>query len=72
MAREQGRDVHILAADNRSRNFLPVRDWPEKPSQANLPCRTGRLSRRDLNCRPAEKLSLKETISCSMAPCAIT
>jgi ATP-dependent exoDNAse (exonuclease V) alpha subunit len=31
MAREQGRDVHILAADNRSRDFLAgMRVWQGK------------------------------------------
>ncbi len=31
MAREQGRDVHIRAADNRSRDFSPVMCvWPGK------------------------------------------
>lgn len=47
MAREQGRDVHILAADNRSRDFLAgdVR-LAGRRSPVNRPCRTEpRLSR---------------------------
>lgn len=74
MAREQGRDVHILAADNRSRDFLA--------GDARLAGETvtGKSALQDgtafipgtLIVDQAEKLSLKETISCSTARCAIT
>ncbi|HCR0084143.1 TPA: conjugative transfer relaxase/helicase TraI [Klebsiella aerogenes] len=66
MAREQGRDVHILAADNRSRDFL-VGD--ERLAGETV---TGKSALQDgtafvpggtLIVDQAEKLSLKETIS---------
>ncbi|HGV9240608.1 TPA: conjugative transfer relaxase/helicase TraI [Klebsiella aerogenes] len=66
MAREQGRDVHILAADNRSRDFLA---GDERLAGETV---TGKSALQDgtafvpggtLIVDQAEKLSLKETIS---------
>jgi hypothetical protein len=65
MAREQGRDVHILAADNRSRDFLAgdARLAGETVTQICPAGRDGVYPGRDLIVDQAEKLSLKETIS---------
>jgi ATP-dependent exoDNAse (exonuclease V) alpha subunit len=53
MAREQGRDVHILAADNRSRDFLAGDARLAGETVTNLPCRTERrLSRAGPHCGP--------------------
>lgn len=66
MAREQGRDVHILAADNRSRDFL------SGDARLGNEAITGKSALQDgtafvpggtLIVDQAEKLSLKETIS---------
>lgn len=75
MVREQGRDVHILAADNRSRDFLAgdVRLAGETVTgKSALQDGTAFIPGGTLIVDQAEKLSLKETISCSMARCAIT
>lgn len=75
MAREQGRDVHITAADNRSRDFLAgdVRLAGETVTgKSALQDGTAFIPGGTLIVDQAEKLSLKETISCSMARCAIT
>lgn len=75
MSREQGRDVHILAADNRSRDFLAgdVRLAGETVTgKSALQDGTAFIPGGTLIVDQAEKLSLKETISCSMARCAIT
>lgn len=76
MAREQGRDVHILAADNRSRDFLAgdVRLAGETVTgKSALQDGTAFIPGGTLIVDQAEKLSLKETISLHvMARCAIT
>ncbi|ELH2101758.1 conjugative relaxase, partial [Klebsiella pneumoniae] len=66
MAREQGRDVHILAADNRSRDFLAgdVRLAGETVTgKSALQDGTAFIPGGTLIVDQAEKLSLKETIS---------
>ncbi|MFT3555960.1 hypothetical protein ACMWBL_28165, partial [Klebsiella pneumoniae] len=64
MAREQGRDVHILAADNRSRDFLAgdVRLAGETVTgKSALQDGTAFIPGGTLIVDQAEKLSLKET-----------
>lgn len=66
MAREQGRDVHILAADNRSREFLAgdARLAGETVTgKSALQDGTAFIPGGTLIVDQAEKLSLKETIS---------
>ncbi len=66
MAREQGRDVHVLAADNRSRDFLAgdVRLAGETVTgKSALQDGTAFIPGGTLIVDQAEKLSLKETIS---------
>ena len=66
MAREQGRDVHILAADNRSRDFLAgdARLAGETVTgKSALQDGTAFIPGGTLIVDQAEKLSLKETIS---------
>ncbi|MGG7695246.1 conjugative transfer relaxase/helicase TraI, partial [Klebsiella aerogenes] len=66
MAREQGRDVHILAADNRSRDFLAgdARLAGETVTgKSALQDGTAFVPGGTLIVDQAEKLSLKETIS---------
>ncbi|HBK9423978.1 TPA: MobF family relaxase, partial [Klebsiella pneumoniae] len=66
MSREQGRDVHILAADNRSRDFLAgdVRLAGETVTgKSALQDGTAFIPGGTLIVDQAEKLSLKETIS---------
>lgn len=66
MAREQGRDVHILAADNRSRDFLAgdARLAGETVTgKSALLDGTAFIPGGTLIVDQAEKLSLKETIS---------
>ncbi|WP_227636348.1 conjugative transfer relaxase/helicase TraI [Klebsiella michiganensis] len=66
MAREQGRDVHILAADNRSREFLTgdARLAGETVTgKSALQDGTAFIPGGTLIVDQAEKLSLKETIS---------
>ncbi|HBY0022176.1 TPA: conjugative transfer relaxase/helicase TraI, partial [Klebsiella pneumoniae] len=66
MAREQGRDVHILAADNRSRDFLAgdVRLAGETVTgKSALQDGTAFIPGGTLIVDQSEKLSLKETIS---------
>ncbi|ELH1434304.1 MULTISPECIES: conjugative transfer relaxase/helicase TraI [Enterobacteriaceae] len=66
MAREQGRDVHILAADNRSRDFLAgdARLAGEAVTgKSALQDGTAFIPGGTLIIDQAEKLSLKETIS---------
>ena len=66
MAREQGRDVHIIAADNRSRDFLAgdARLAGETVTgKSALQDGTAFIPGGTLVVDQAEKLSLKETIS---------
>ena len=66
MAREQGRDVHIIAADNRSREFLAgdARLAGETVTgKSALQDGTAFIPGGSLIVDQAEKLSLKETIS---------
>ena len=66
MAREQGRDVHILAADNRSRDFLAgdARLVGETVTgKSALQDGTAFIPGGTLIVDQAEKLSLKETLS---------
>ncbi|QZY83050.1 conjugative transfer relaxase/helicase TraI (plasmid) [Klebsiella sp. CTHL.F3a] len=66
MAREQGRDVHIIAADNRSRDFLAgdARLAGETVTgKSALQDGTAFIPGGTLIVDQAEKLSLKETIS---------
>ena len=66
MAREQGRDVHIIAADNRSRDFLAgdTRLAGETVTgKSALQDGTAFIPGGTLIVDQAEKLSLKETIS---------
>ncbi len=75
MSREQGRDVHILAADNRSRDFLAgdVRLAGETVTgKSALQDGTAFIPGGTLIVDQAEKLSLKKRFPCSMARCAIT
>ncbi|HEM8838375.1 TPA: conjugative transfer relaxase/helicase TraI [Klebsiella aerogenes] len=66
MAREQGRDVHILAADNRSRDFLAGDErlaGETVTGKSALQDGTAFIPGGTLIVDQAEKLSLKETIS---------
>jgi hypothetical protein len=67
--------VHILAADNRSREFRRGCATGRRETvtgKSALQDGTAFIPGGTLIVDQAEKLSLKETISCSMAPCAIT
>ncbi|VTM93895.1 Multifunctional conjugation protein TraI [Raoultella planticola] len=76
MAREQGRDVHILAADNRSRDFLAGDARPGGGDGHRQVCPAGRnrvYPWRDAHCgsgREAE--SERDPFPARWAPCAIT
>jgi ATP-dependent exoDNAse (exonuclease V) alpha subunit len=75
MAREQGRDVHIIAADNRSREFLSADArlaGETVTGKSALQDGTAFIPGGTLIVDQAEKLSLKETFLCWMAPCGIT